>query len=184
MRSSGGSFTHLRGCRLDRAQDTVMRTAPADVVVERQRDLTARRRRVAVEERLGGDEDAGQAIAALARLLVEKGLLQRMRPLRGAEPLDRQHSLADDGRDGPTAGFHRLALDQHHAGAALLETAAEFCAGEAEMVAQDVEQRRVRIGGDARRLAVHREGYRLHPCPQARCSYFICFYRKLSGART
>ncbi len=139
-----------------------MRAAAADIVVEGQRDLAARRRRVAVEERLGGDEDAGQAIAALARLLVEKGLLQRMRPLRGAEPLDRQHSLADDGRDGLTAGFHRLAVDQHHAGAALLETAAEFRADEAEMVAQDVEQRRVGIGGEARRLAVHREGYRVH----------------------
>src|SRR5438046_9275346 len=103
-----------------------------------------------------GAEDAGQAIAALARLLVEKGLLQRMRSLRGAEPLDRQHSLADDGRDGLTAGFHRLALDQHHAGAALLETAAEFRPEAAEMVAQDVEQRRSRTGGIAPRPAITR----------------------------
>src|SRR5436309_557381 len=82
-----------------------------------------RRRRVTVEQRLGRDQDAGQAIAALAGLLVEKGLLQRVRPLLRAEPLDRQDAPAGDGRDRLAAGLLGPTVDQHHAGAALLEAA-------------------------------------------------------------
>src|SRR5207249_2520984 len=89
-RSSRGPLPDLRGGALDGAQDAGMRAAAADVVVERQGDLPARRRWVHVEQRLSGDQDAGQAIAALPGLLVEKGLLQRMRPLGRAEPLDRK----------------------------------------------------------------------------------------------
>ena len=78
------------GGAFDGAQDADVAAAAADVVVERVGDLVPRRRRVMVEQRLGRDQDAGQAIAALAGLLVEKGLLQRVRPLRRAEPFDRQ----------------------------------------------------------------------------------------------
>ena len=85
-----------------------------------------------------------------------------VRALGGAEPLDRQHIFSGDRRDGFAAGFHGLAIDQHHAGATLLEPAAEFRAGKPEVVAQDVEQWRVRVGGDARRLAVHAESGRWH----------------------
>ena len=38
--------------------------------------------RVVVEQRLGRNQDAGEAITALAGLLVEKGLLQRVRRIR------------------------------------------------------------------------------------------------------
>ena len=135
----------MRGGRLlDRAQDAVVRAAAADIVVERLRDLGARRRRVPVEQRLGGDQDAGQAIAALAGLLVEKGLLQRVRPVGAAEPLDRRDRFAGDGRHAALPqDFSGCAVDQHHAAAALLEPAAESRAHQAEMVAQHVEQRRL-----------------------------------------
>src|SRR5207244_7145165 len=132
---------------LDRAQDARMAATAADIVVERGGDLAARRRRVLVEERLCRDQDAREAIAALTGLLVEKRLLQRVWPLRSAEPLDRQHRLAGDGRQRLAAGFFRLPVDQHHAGAALLGAAAKTGADEAQMVAQDVEQRRVAVSG-------------------------------------
>ena len=51
--------------------------------------------------------------------------------------------FAGDREDRPRAGLLRLAVDQHHAAAALLEPAAEARAHQAERVAQDVEQRRV-----------------------------------------
>ena len=50
-----------------------------------------------LEQCLGRDQDAGEAIAALARLLVDKGLLQRMRPVRRAYALDRHDFLAYNG---------------------------------------------------------------------------------------
>jgi hypothetical protein len=57
--------------------------------VERLRDLAARRLRVFVEQGLGGDQDARQAVAALAGLLVDESLLQRVRAVGIAEALDR-----------------------------------------------------------------------------------------------
>ena len=87
-RSSACSRAHC-GCRLfDRAHDAVMRAAAADIAVERLRDLAARRLRVFVEQRLGRDQDARQAIAALAGLLVDESLLQRVRALGAAQALD------------------------------------------------------------------------------------------------
>ena len=55
-------------------------------------------------------------------------------------------SLAGDAPHRLGAAFLRLAVDQHHAAAALLEPAAEARAHEAELVAQHVEQRRLFVG--------------------------------------
>ena len=49
-----------------------------------------------------------------------------------------------DGADGDLAGTARRAGDEHGASAALAFAAAVFCAGEAEVVAENVQQRRVR----------------------------------------
>ena len=66
-------------------------------------------------------------------------------------------SMSEDTRvetEGPFAGSRCVAVDQHGAGAALSEPAAEFGGGEAE-AAQDVKQRLVRVGGlDGTRKAV------------------------------
>src|SRR5580704_3821376 len=162
-----------------------MRAAAADVVVERQGDLMARRRRVSVEQGLGGDQDAGQAIAALSGLLVEKRLLQRVRPVRRAEPLDRQDALAGDRRQRLAAGFFGMAVDQHHAAAALFEAAAEFGADKAEVVAQDVEQRRVAVGAEADGLAVYGQIDRWHsPTPQFPRPCSTLFYWESTGMRS
>src|SRR5262249_12627847 len=126
---------------LDCAQNAVVAAAATDVVVKRAGDLGAGRRRIAVEQRLRRDEDAAQAIAALAGLLVEQRPLQRMRPLGRAEALDGGDPLAGHAPDRLGAGFCRRAVDQHHAAAALLEPAAEPRADEAELVAQHGEQR-------------------------------------------
>ena len=139
-----------------------MAAAAADIVVERVGDLFPRRRRVMVEQCLGCDQDAGQAIAALAGLLVDKGLLQRMRPVRRAQAFDRHDVLAGDGRDRLAAGFLRPAVDQHHAAAALFEAAAEFGPHQTEMVAQNVEQRGSFVRGHTDRLAIHLQTDRFH----------------------
>src|SRR5437868_8514392 len=142
-RSSRSSFAQQTSGPFDGAQDADVGPAAADVVVERLGDLFPRRRRVTVEQSLGRDQNAGQAIAALTCLLVEKGLLQWMRPLRRAQTFDRHDFPPGDGREWLTTGFLRIAVDQHHAAAALLEAAAEFGPHQPEMVAQNIEQRGV-----------------------------------------
>ena len=106
------------------------------------------RMRHAVEQCLGGHDHAVDAVAALRRLLVDEGLLQRMRLVDGAEALDGGDLLLADVLDGAHAGARRHAVDQNRAGAALLEPAAELGAIEGEIVAQHVEQGRIGLGGD------------------------------------
>src|SRR5262245_7052352 len=102
-----------------------MRTASADIVIECMRNFRARRLRILVQQGLRRDQDAGEAISALAGLLIEKGLLQRMRAGGIAKAFDRDDLLSCDTPDGLGAAFLRRAVDQHHAAAALLQPAAE-----------------------------------------------------------
>ena len=86
-----------------------------------------------------------KAIAALASLLVEKGLLQRMRALGAAQTFDGGDLFPSDAPNRFGATFLRYAVDQHHAAAALLEPTAEARAHEAKFVAQHVKQRRLLV---------------------------------------
>ncbi len=61
--------------------------------------------------------------------------------------LDREHQ----------AGAHRVAVDQHGAGAADAVLAAEMGAGEAAVLAERVGERAPRLDRDRVRRAVHRE---------------------------
>ena len=99
------------------------------------------------EQRRRRDQDAGQAIAALAGLLVEEGLLQRRRARHPCySPSMVVMDLPPTRADLARAGIGRLAVDQHHAGAALLGAAAELGAAQAELVAQHRQQRRAAVG--------------------------------------
>jgi hypothetical protein len=110
------------------------------------------------------DRDAGQAVAALARVVGhERGLD------RGAGGIGGQ---ARGGGDGPRshvgqrqrARRDRAAVDQHSAGAALVDPAAVFRTAVAGIAPQGPQQRRVRIGLHLVADAVHlqRHGHR-HP---------------------
>src|ERR1700732_3167621 len=111
-----------------------VRAAAAQMFVERRHDVGPARTRIAVEQRLGGYQNPREAIATLAGLLREDRLLERMQLLAVAQSFDRGDGLARDGRDFARAGVHRLAVQEHHAGAALLEAAAAAAAGRAERV--------------------------------------------------
>ena len=108
------------------AHDAVVRAAAAQVAVERVAHLGLAGVGIALEQRGGGDQDAGDAVAALHGLLGDEGALQRMRPLGRAEAFDRGDVLAGGGPQRRVAGGHRLAVDQHVAGAALVGAAAEM----------------------------------------------------------
>ena len=74
--------------------------------------------------------------------------------------------LPADQRDRHGAGAHRLAVDMHRAGAAGGDAAAEFGAGQFEVLAQHPEQRR--IGPDFHLLLFSVEG----KCNHVRSPHF------------
>ena len=108
-------------------------------------DLRVGRVRVAIEQRLRGQDLPVLAEAALRHLLVDPGLLHRVQLAVLRQPFERGDLGALHRGHRPDARPHRLALDEHRAGAALAEAAAEARALQAEVVAQDVEQRRRRV---------------------------------------
>src|SRR5262249_61926213 len=97
------------------------------------------------QARAGGHHAPSRAVATLRGLLRDEGSLERLGLLGAAQPLDGDHvAVAHAARrrnaraDGPPA-------HEDVARPALGEAAAEVSAGEAEVVAQHVEERDVGI---------------------------------------
>src|ERR1700722_11577090 len=132
-------------CLEDRADDPVMGSATAQIARKSQPDLGLARLLVAVEQRLGEHDHAGGAVAALCRLLRYESGLQGVRPFEGTEAFERGDLRLPERVDWRDAGAHRCAVDEHRAGAALAKPAAELRGIEAKIIAQHVEQRRVRL---------------------------------------
>ena len=116
-------------------------------------------RGVALEQRLGAHDHAGDAVAALRRLLGLEGDRQQAGLAVGRrQAFERAHLAIAQRGDRHEAGEDRLAVEQDGAGAALAQPAAELGAVECQLVAQHVEQRRVGIDIDLVGLAVDGEG--------------------------
>src|SRR6266850_2584748 len=81
----------------------------------------------------------------------------RQAPGGGAEPFQRDEVPAGGARDRDDARAGGGAVEQHRAGAALPEPAAELRAVQGEVVAQHVEQRSVGLDVEPVGLAVDRE---------------------------
>src|SRR5690606_24626653 len=90
-------------------------------------------------------------------LLLEEGLLQRMRLFRGADAFDGRDRPARGRPERRVAGVDVLAVHDDGAGAALARAAAVAGALELEIVAKDVQERRVRLGLHDAGLAVDGE---------------------------
>ena len=101
-----------------------------------------------LQQRLRAHHHARDAIAALRRLLFHEGALDRRRLRSGSEPLQRRHLLALQQHHRRHAGQYRLAVDDHRAGTALAEPAAELRGVEFQIVPQHIEQRRIRFRFD------------------------------------
>src|SRR5437879_12605812 len=84
------------------------------------------------EQRRGGHDLPGLAVAALRHVLGDPGSLHGVAPA-WRQPFDRGHALPGGRRDGQHAGPHRRAVEMHGAGAALGDAAPELRAGEAEV---------------------------------------------------
>src|SRR5882757_9766593 len=117
-----------------------------------------------------GHDHARRAIAALQAMIVAERGLHRMQFVAlgdafdggdiGAVGLSHQHG----------AGFHCAAIDMHDAGAALAGIATDMGAGQAQMIAQEMDKERPVLDVGRYRLAV----YRQFDCRHAETSrYFL-----------
>ncbi|EGJ72900.1 putative xanthine dehydrogenase YagT iron-sulfur-binding subunit [Streptomyces sp. Tu6071] len=111
------------------------------------------------EEAEGGAELSGGAVAALVGVVGEERLLERVEPFPVREALDGGDLgvLARDGED--EAAVDAASADEHGARAALAVVAALLGAGEAEVFAQQVDERGAVVeGGNVVHGAVDTEG--------------------------
>src|ERR1035437_457366 len=91
---------------------------------------------------------ARSAIAALERVVVDKGLLHRVQaPVGLRQPFDGGDILTIGAGCQCQAGQHPAVVDQYSAGTALAVIAAFFASGQAHVLAQRVQQR----GADVKR---------------------------------
>src|SRR4051794_27506600 len=125
----------------DRADDPLVAGAPAEVPGERLADLRFARRVLVPDQVVGGEQDARGAEPALQTVVVPEGLLDRVQPVPGRQPLDRGQ-LGAVGLDGEQqAGTDRLAVHKHCARAAHAVLAPHVRAGQIQVLAQEVGQR-------------------------------------------
>src|SRR6266513_4997240 len=146
-------FQPARGF-LDRLEDLLIPGAAAKVARNGFLDSFPVGHSFFVEERFRGHQDPGGAVAELRGAEVGDSRLQGMQLRAAAEALDRFHRAALALGGQHQAGKLRCAVDQHGAGAALAQLAAVLGAGEAEVLAQHLEQRLVAGEGQLDGLAV------------------------------
>src|SRR6188472_2581117 len=107
---------------MDGLPDAVIR-ATATGVGDLSVDIGVGRRWALLQQRECAHDHAGLAVAALWRVELRPGDLQRMASV-GREPLDREHRFTDSSRGGNAAGANGASVDMQRARAALPDAAA------------------------------------------------------------
>src|SRR3979490_2036486 len=148
---------HRLGARRDRLDDVLVAGAAAEIAFELFADgVVAEVVALAVDEIDRGHDHAGRAETALQAVMLAERLLHRMqRRAVGGEALDGLDLVPVSHDRERGAGFDRLAVEMHDAGAALRGVAADMGAGQPQILAQKLHQKRagVDIGVDG--IAVH-----------------------------
>ena len=143
----GRSFAAQETSRqLHRLDDLLVAGAAAQVPPQGVFDLLDRWLRVLVQQRLGRHDHPGRAKPALDGPGQDKRLLDEVRVVGGPESFDRDDVRAFQVAHLGQTRSHGLAVDHHHAGAALaLAVAGLLGTGQAQILAQQLQQRRFRI---------------------------------------
>ena len=131
-----------------------MRPAAAQIAVQSLPHLLLSRGGTVAQQADRGHHHAGGAVAALGGLLIDERLLDRMEPAAARHPLHGD-DRAVHGRHRQVAGRAGATPDEHEARPAQPRPAAEPRPGQAQVMAEHVEQRRIRLAGHAALRAVH-----------------------------
>src|SRR5664279_5901967 len=123
---------HRRGGREHGAPDLRVRATAAEIAAHPAVDVVFSGIGVPLEQRERGHDLAGGAHAALERIVLHEGGLERVELPACGDALDRTDlgALARGGQR--EAGVRRVAVDPHRAGAALAAPAHVFRAGEVQ----------------------------------------------------
>src|SRR5712671_2985729 len=138
-----GGGRRLR-CLLDGLADPRIRAAAADVPRHRLIDIGIRGRWYLREQRSGGHDLSGLAVAALHDLQIEPGLLHLLAFRRLADGLDGGDRMPDGSAHRHHASPPRASVEVHGAGAAERDATAELGAVHAEQGAQDPQAAHIR----------------------------------------
>ena len=143
--------------RFDGFENLLIAGAPAQIARQRGFDLIACRPWVLVQQRLGGDQESGRAVSALGGAQISERFLQRVQAAVAGKAFDRRDRTAVAVDAEHEAREHRLAVEQHGAGAAFAQLAAVLGAAQVQVFTQNLEQRLVRRERDLGRFAVQRD---------------------------
>src|SRR5215468_4885141 len=154
----------------DRLHDVDVPGAATEVAGDGLANLRLARVRISREERAAGHHHAGRAVAALEPVLLPEALLHRMELAVPLQSLDRLHLVAVglDREEG--TGFDRHAVEQDGTRPAVGGVAADVRTGQAQRLAQEVNEQQSRLDLRLMRLAVdlHLDRVDRHDYPLAR----------------
>src|SRR5215468_4857055 len=152
------SGAELVGGVLDGFDDLVVAGAPAQVPRDPVADLGLGRVRVPRQQRARAHQHAGRAEPALQAVALPEPLLQRMQRAAGGEALDGldRRAVGLDREHG--AALDRLAVEADRARAAARGVAADVRAGQAERLADEVDEQQAGLDRAGLLLAVDRDG--------------------------
>ena len=130
-----------------RLDDLLVAGAAAEVAADRLPDLRVARPRVATQAAPAPRSAGPRCSSRIAgRAFSQKLSCSTLSdPSAGREALDRRHAVAVGLHCVHQAGAHRLAVEQDRAGAADAVLATDVGAGQAQIVAQPVDQRQARV---------------------------------------
>src|SRR5262245_6671598 len=147
---------HVGGRVHHRLDVLVVPRAAAEIARQPEAYFRLGRLEIPLEQRLGRDEHARRADAALERGVLEELLLERMEPLPAGHALDRLDPPTPDLAAQHEAGADEPAVQRDAAGAAVARGTALLAPGQAERVAEDVEERFLRLAEELDVVSIHR----------------------------
>src|SRR5437868_8609850 len=141
----------------DRSNDRLISGAATDIAGYRVNDVRARGVGVTIEQRLGGENHARRAEAALGGEAFHEGPLQGMQHTPGGKAFERHDRLSGAALGERQTREARLAIDDHGAGAARALVAAGLRAVETKLPAQHRQQSRPAVDEFLLLLSVENE---------------------------
>src|SRR5690349_4680018 len=143
----------------DRIDDFLVAGAAAQCARDRLADLLPRRRAASMLVEVGFRRQyhPRDTVAALNRAVPDEGVLQGMEALRIAQSLDRDDPAPAAERGEQDAGVYRASIEQHSAHPAFRLEAILLAAEQADLRAQDVKQRPMRLDEKVVAFSVHGE---------------------------
>ncbi len=126
----------LAGCQ-DGPDDVLITGAAAEVALQANPDTGRIQVVVLVDQRHGSHDHSRSAVAALQGMALVEGLLHGMQAIGGGQPLDRRHLAPVRLHGQHQARLDEGSINQHRAGPALADDAADVRARQPKLFAQE-----------------------------------------------